>query len=99
LNLPNGSPVLPHVPEAYQTEARAMKADYQWLRASDIDWTFFAPALMIAPGDRKPYRLGTDTVVFAADGSSQISAEDYAAAMLDEVEHPANRKSIMTIGY
>lgn len=99
LNLPDGSPVLPHVPEEYQTEARAMKAVYQWLKASDADWTFFAPALMIAPGERKPYRLGGDRVVFAADGSSQISAEDYAAALLDEVENPAHRQSIMTIGY
>lgn len=99
LNLPDGSPVLPHVPEAYQAEARAMKAAYQWLKASDVNWTFFAPALMIAPGPRKAYRLGTDTALFAADGSSQISAEDYAAALLDEVETPAHRQSIMTIGY
>lgn len=99
LNLPDGSAVLPHVPEAYQAEARAMKAVYLWLKASELDWTFFAPALMIAPGDRKPYRLGRDAAVFAADGSSQISAEDYAAALMDEVETPAHRRSIMTIGY
>lgn len=99
LNLPDGSAVLANVPEAYQAEARAMKAVYLWLKASSLDWTFFAPALMIAPGARKPYRLGRDTALFAEDGSSQISAEDYAAALLDEVETPAHRQSIMTIGY
>jgi len=100
LNLPDGSPVLAHVPEAYQAEARGMKAVAERLKASDLDWTFFAPAALIEPGARTGiFRLGKDVLVSAADGSSRISTEDYAVAMLDELERPAHRRSVMTIGY
>ena len=100
LNLPDGSPVLPHVPEMYRPEAAGMKAVYEKLKGSDLDWTFFAPAGIIQPGERTGvFRLGKDVLVSAADGSSTISAEDYAVAMVNELEAPANRRSIMTIGY
>lgn len=100
LNLPDGSPVLPHVPEPYQPEAKGLKAVYEALKASTLDWTFFAPASLIQPGERTgTFRLGKDVLVQSEDGSSTISAEDYAVALVDELERPANRKSIMTIGY
>lgn len=100
LNLPDGSPVLAHVPEPYRAEAIGMKAVYEALKQSPLDWTFFAPASLIQPGVRTgKFRLGKDVVVKAEDGSSTISAEDYAVALVDELERPANRNSIMTIGY
>lgn len=100
LNLPNGSPVLPHVPEAYRAEAQGMKAVYEALKASALDWTFFAPAGQIAPGERTAkFRLGRDVLVSDAEGKSAISAEDYAVALVDELERPVHRRSIMTIGY
>lgn len=100
LNLPDGSPVLPHVPEPYRAEATGMKAVYEALKASALDWTFFAPPSLIQPGARTgAFRLGKDILVMAEGGSSTISAEDYAVALVDELEQPANRKSIMTIGY
>lgn len=100
LNLPDGSPVLDHVPEIYKAEATAMRAVYGALKDSVLDWTFFAPAGQIAPGTRTgKFRLGKDVLVAAADGTSTISAEDYAVALVDELERPANRHSIMTIGY
>ena len=78
----------------------AEKQVYQALKASDLDWTFFAPAGTIAPGTRTGrFRLGQDVLISAADGTSSISAEDYAAAFVDELETPKNRRSIMTIGY
>ena len=81
-------------------EATGFKAIYEALKASDLDWTFFSPAAMIQPGERTgKFRLGKDVLVSAADGQSTISAEDYAIALVDELEKPANRKSIMTIGY
>ncbi len=100
LNLPDGSAVLDHVPEAYRAEAAGMKAVFGALKDSALDWTFFAPAGMIAPGTRTGvFRLGRDVLISAADGSSSISAEDYALALVDELERPANRRTIMTIGY
>lgn len=100
LNLPDGGAVLDHVPEPYRAEATGLKAVYGALKGSALDWTFFAPAGMIAPGARTgTFRLGKDVLISAPDGTSSISAEDYAVALVDELERPANRRSIMTIGY
>lgn len=100
LNLPDGSALLPHIPDMYLPEATGFKGIYEALQGSDLDWTFFSPAAMIQPGPRTgTFRLGKDVLISAADGQSSISAEDYAIALVDELENPANRKSIMTIGY
>ena len=37
--------------------------------------------------DRR-YRLGKDDMIVDIVGNSHISVEDYAAAMIDELEHP-----------
>jgi len=67
---------------------------------SDVDWTFFAPAGTIQPGQRTGrYRTSRDQLVVDGGGKSSISAEDYAVALLDEVEKPQFRKSRMTAGY
>jgi putative NADH-flavin reductase len=68
--------------------------------ASDLDWTFFAPAALIAPGEKRGnFRTGANTLIVDADGKSTISAEDYAAAFVDEIE--ANRfvRQIATVAY
>jgi len=56
-------------------------------RASTIDWTFFSPSALIAPGKRTgQYHLGTDQLLSNEQGESYISVEDYAVALLDEIE-------------
>ncbi|MCP5145820.1 MAG: NAD(P)-dependent oxidoreductase [Gammaproteobacteria bacterium] len=66
----------------------------------DIDWTFFSPAVMIGPGERTgTFRLGKDVVVKDAEGKSTISYDDYAIAMVDELEQGNNIKGRFTIGY
>lgn len=100
LNLPNGTPLVDTLPASYQKEARAMRAVLESLKASDLDWTFFSPASQIAPGPRTGhYRLGTSTVLSDDKGVSRISAEDYAAALVDEIDKPAHSRSQMTIAY
>lgn len=65
-----------------------------------FDWTFFSPAVMIAPGERTgQFRLGKDHVVKDANGDSKISYDDYAIAMVDELEQGNNLKGRFTIGY
>lgn len=72
----------------------------QLYRASDLDWTFFHPAVVIAPGKRTgTFRLGTDYLLRDDNGDSQISAEDYAIAALDEIENPQHVRGQMTIAY
>ena len=71
------------------------------LRAeAKLDWTFFSPAILIGPGDRTgKFRLGGDQVVMGADGKSTISFDDYAIALVDELEQSRHVRKRFTIGY
>jgi uncharacterized protein len=100
LNLPDGRPLADTLPDAYRPEALAMRGVLNSLKASDIDWTFFSPAAMISPGTKTgSYRLGTTTLLTNAAGESRISAEDFADALVNELETPAHRRGQMTIAY
>lgn len=100
LNTPDGTPVVNTLPPNYQGEARAMRGVLDALKASDIDWTFFSPPMSIRPGERTgKYQLGTTTVLYDAQKKSAISAEDFAHALVNELEKPAHRKGQMTIAY
>ncbi|MGH8231257.1 MAG: NAD(P)-dependent oxidoreductase [Steroidobacteraceae bacterium] len=69
-------------------------------RDPGLDWTFFSPAALIGPGQRTGhFRLGTDQLIVAADGKSSISYEDYASALVDELEKPQHLRQRFTIGY
>jgi uncharacterized protein len=71
------------------------------LRAdSQLDWTFFSPAAVIGPGERTgKFRLGGDQLIIGADGKSAISYDDYAIALVDELENPQHIRTRFTIGY
>ena len=100
LMLPDGRPVAETLPPAYRPEALAMRGVLDSLKASDINWTFFSPAFSIAPGKRTShYRLGTTTLLSDPHGESRISAEDYAQALVNELESPAHLRGQMTIAY
>lgn len=97
--LPDGRRTVTVVPEAYRKEAEAGFAVYGDLQASGTDWTFVPPPSMIAPGPRTGhYRTGGENLVTAPDGTSAISAEDYAIAFLDEIETPRHRGAMMSVG-
>ncbi len=69
-------------------------------KENNVDWIFFSPAGTIEPGERTgKYRLGHDDLIVDADGKSRISVEDYAKAMVDELEKPIHHKERFTIGY
>ena len=88
-------------PAAYKAVALAHRDALGVYRTvSDIDWTFFAPAAMIAPGTKTgAFRTGADTLIVDADGNSKISAEDYAAAFVDEIEQGRFVRRIATVAY
>ncbi len=66
----------------------------------DFDWTFFSPAVQIGPGERTgKFRLGGEVVVKDAAGVSKISYDDYAIAMVDELEQAKHPQARFTIGY
>lgn len=67
----------------------------------ELDWVFFSPAGMFdEKGERTgKFRLGKDDLVVDAEGNSHISVQDYAVAMVDELEKPAHHRERFTIGY
>jgi uncharacterized protein len=90
----------PTFPEAYKPVALAHRDAFYVLRESDLNWTYFSPAMMIQPGERTgKFRLGKDALVSDEKGNSSISAEDYAVALVDEVEQGRHTKQRFTIGY
>ena len=90
----------PDFPEAYKAEATRGGVFLDLLKkVTDIDWTFLSPAAMFVPGTRTgKFRLGKDQLLANAQGSS-ISFEDFAIAMVDELEKPAHTRQRFTIGY
>jgi putative NADH-flavin reductase len=90
----------PNFPEAYRTEASAGVEFLDQLRGvEDLEWTFLSPSAMFVPGERTgQFRLGTDTLLSNAQGSS-ISFEDYAIALADEIEQPRHIRQRFTVGY
>jgi putative NADH-flavin reductase len=91
----------PQFPEAYKATAEGARQALQLLREEPhLDWTLLSPSLMIVPGERTGrFRLGGDQLLFSAQGDSRISVQDYAMAMIDELEHPAHRRARFTVGY
>jgi len=54
----------------------------------------------MAPGVRTgKFRLGGDTLVVDARGESKISVQDFAVAMIDELEKPSHVRQRFTVGY
>ena len=70
------------------------------LRASTLDWTFLSPSRIFFAGQRTgQFRVGEDTLLFDAAGKSSISFEDYAMALVDEIEKPHHSRRRFTVGY
>ena len=70
------------------------------MNEKEIDWVFFSPAGSLEPGERTGvYRLGKDDLILNAEGQSKISVQDYAKAMIDELENPQHHQERFTIGY
>lgn len=70
----------------------------------DLDWVFFSPAGAFEDADKGKrtgkFRLGKDDlIVDPATGTSHISVQDYAIAMVDELEKPVHHQERFTIGY
>lgn len=100
LNLPDGTPVADIVPEPYTREAKGMRAAFETIAASDLNYTVLAPAAEIAPGQRTgTFRLSDRTFLADAEGQSRISAEDYAVALMDEVEQAAHPRQLISVVY
>jgi len=89
-----------HLPAAWLPIATSHEKTLKLLQCSDINWTNLSPAAFFEPGERTgQFRLGTNELIASEKGESRISMEDYAIALVDELEHPAHERARFTIGY
>jgi putative NADH-flavin reductase len=92
----------PDFPEIYREEAReGREALAIWRnKAKGLDWTYLSPAAEIAPGKRTgKYRTTDDKLLVDDNGKSFITFEDYAAAVLDELERPQHIAKRFGVAY
>jgi putative NADH-flavin reductase len=82
-------------PEAYKAEATSGAAALDLFRAAPeaVDWTFVSPSPVIAPGER----TGSYATALDTPAGDFVSAEDYAAALVDEIEQPQHRRQRFTV--
>jgi hypothetical protein len=96
------SAMFPKAFEPFKPAIRSMREFlYQDLKPElALDWVFLSPSAMIQPGARTgKFRLGKDHLLFDKDGQSRISIEDFAMAMIDELEAPKHHRERFTVGY
>jgi uncharacterized protein len=90
----------PSFPEAWRPIALSHRGALQVLKSSDTNWTYFSPAAFFEPGERTgKFRLGKDNLIADEKGNSRISMEDYAVALVDELEKPEHICQRFSVGY
>jgi len=66
----------------------------------ELEWSFLAPSAELKTGERTgKFRLGTDQLLVDANGASTISVQDFAVAMINDLERPAHIRQHFTVGY
>ena len=69
-------------------------------KVKDLDWTAISPPASIQPGRRTgKFRRGLDKLIEDKDGQSLISREDFAVAILDELEKGKHIRKRFTAAY
>ncbi|MFJ6726412.1 NAD(P)-dependent oxidoreductase [Streptomyces sp. NPDC091281] len=93
----------PGFPEEYKPHARGQLKALEAYRAlgDEVTWTYLSPPpIHFAPGARTGrYRTGSDHPVVGSDGRASISYEDFAVALVDEIENPRHLNKRFTVGY
>jgi len=88
------------LPAAWIPIATSHDKALKLLEASSINWTYLSPAAFFEPGTRTgKFRLGKKELLSDAKGESRISMEDYAIALVDELEKPAHERARFSVGY
>lgn len=99
----NGKQIVdgPHFPPQFKAGATAARDYLNLLKEEkELDWTFYSPALDMFPGERTGnYRLGTESPVFNDKGESELSVQDTAVAVIDEIENHKFSRKRFTAGY
>jgi putative NADH-flavin reductase len=90
-----------YMSDEWRAVAEASAAQHRRCEAeTEADWTYLSPPAVLEPGERTGrYRIGGDELLIADDGTSRISMEDFAIAILDELEHPKHRRTRFTAAH
>lgn len=84
----------------YYPTAKAQTEQLEHLKQAShqLSWTYISPGAMFEPGEKTgKYQVGEDHLLFDKDGNSFISMEDYAVALLDEIEKPQHLNKRFTV--
>ncbi|MGO4212147.1 NAD(P)-dependent oxidoreductase [Terriglobus sp. 2YAB30_2] len=102
LEVAPGVPIVdtPNFPPEWKSHGLAHKEALILLQQSNLNWTSLSPAALIQPGERTgKFRLSGRTFMTDQDGQSRISAEDYAVALVDELEEPGHLQQLFGVVY
>lgn len=91
----------PDFPERFRPNALAQLdglTELQTAAAAGLAWCCICPPFSLAPGERTGrYRTGADYLLTDERGDSAISVEDFAVAIVDELEQPAHIGELFTV--
>ena len=94
----------PHFPNEWKEGALAARDYLDELRLEkELDWVFVSPAIEMHPGTSGirtgSYRTGNNQPVFNKAYESKISVEDFAVALIDEVENSRFHQQRFTVAW
>jgi putative NADH-flavin reductase len=91
----------PNFPAEYKAVSLAHRDALKiYQNEKELAWTYVSPADEIAPGERTgKFRVGGSQLLTDETGKSFISMEDYAVAVVDEIENPTHIREQMTVAY
>ncbi|SFG20749.1 NAD(P)-dependent oxidoreductase [Sporolactobacillus nakayamae] len=89
----------PDFPDIFKATASNQAKNLEELQeTTDLNWTFISPSAVFALGKRTGhYRTGKDQLLLNNTGKSYVSCEDYAAALIDEIEAPKHVRERFTV--
>lgn len=90
----------PDFPDEIRDEAEAGRTARDLAQESGANWTVLCPPIVLEPGERTgSYRVGDDRLLTDDEGESTISTEDFAVALVDELEEAAHEREQFTVAY
>lgn len=90
----------PDFPAEIRPLAVAHARAYEIYKNTELDYTYVSPPTVVQSGRRSgQFRIGLDRLVFDENGESFISVEDFAVAMIDELEEGNFSRERFTVAY
>lgn len=91
----------PQFPDMWKVTAGAARNLLNLLRGEKtLNWVYVSPSAFIEPGERTgKFRLGKDQLLTNEKGVSRISNQDFAVAVINELETPEHKQTRFTVGY